>query len=526
MKKLTAVILGLSVVLSLTACGGQRSTATQDDGAASTGDIQSTDKGGIISTTEEIIQPEKELSTFEKLFADGPILAQGQNELWGYIDSTGAWIFDPQLNESDNDFIEGLALVQDPNSELWGFINEKGEWAVEPVYEKLYEFSEGLAKAQDAETKRWGFIDKNGEWAITPKYESVSAFHDGLAAVSPSKDDLGENEPIRVGYINKNGKLIIPYQYGVASLFNDERAFVVFDDGASGYSPFSYAYSDFSRYGDLTFRDESKSSLCLIDNSGNNLGMTPYGFLPFKADVASKQGEYVEWSYDWLILADKELATTIRHDGMRGGDWSNGYAWGATEQFNSLVVDKSMNICFNGYDHNCNILRILNSRGDLYVIDKATGKYGIASIDGEWIVEPDCNSLLVFADKIYLSRDDDLLPSGGYTSHVEEIDGIGGENPPAKEFTTENERAMILYEKIEQVDGTEKHGFVDQDGNTVIDCIYDAVGRIGPNDGTCFGAQIDGLWGIAGRDGSWLIQPMFLDIKGIDTLGYAFPRAQ
>ena len=89
MKRLTAITLALSVVLSLVACGGQRSTETQDEGTASTGGIQNPDKGGIISTMEEIVQPEKELTAFEKLFADGPILAQGQNDLWGYIDSTG-----------------------------------------------------------------------------------------------------------------------------------------------------------------------------------------------------------------------------------------------------------------------------------------------------------------------------------------------------------------------------------------------------------------------------------------------------
>ena len=211
---------------------------------------------------------------------------------------------------------------------------------------------------------------------------------------------------------------------------------------------------------------------------------------------------------------------------MQGGDWSSGYSWGNTENYNSLLIDKDLNIIFDGYEHNCNILRVLNDRGDMYVIDKTTGKYGIASISGEWIIEPDCNSLLVFADKIYLSRDDDLLPSGGYNSHTIEIEGIGGDNPPAKPFTTDEERAAILYEKTVQVDGVEKHGFVDYDGNTVVDCIYDSVGRIDPNDGTCFGAQIDGLWGIADKNGNWLIQPMFLDIKGIATWDNAFPRAK
>ena len=368
------------------------------------------------------------------------------------------------------------------------------------MYERLYEFSEGLANAQDAETEKWGFINKKGEWAIAPKYESASAFHDGLAAVLPFEDDLQDGEVHQSGYIDKDGTLKIPYQFGWARLFNEGRAI-------ANFPPY---YNDY-----------------MIDEAGNYLGMLPYGYQPFKVNVVQLGGSsYAEWSYEWMILADEKFAEKVSSNSMRGGDWSSGYSWGNTENYNSLLIDKDLNIIFDGYEHNCNILRVLNDRGDMYVIDKTTGKYGIASISGEWIIEPDCNSLLVFADKIYLSRDDDLLPSGGYNSHTIEIEGIGGDNPPAKPFTTDEERAAILYEKIVQVDGVEKHGFVDYDGNTVVDCIYDAVGRIDPNDGTCFGAQIDGLWGIADKNGNWLIQPMFLDIKGIATWGNAFPRAR
>ena len=499
MKKLAALTLALSVILSLAACGGQQSTTTQSGGATSTGNTQNTNKGGIISALEEIVQPEKELTTFEKLFANGPILAQGQNELWGYIDSTGAWIFDPQLSEGYNDFREGLALVKDPNTQLWGFIDEKGEWVVEPTYKELYEFSEGLANAQDAETEKWGFIDKKGKWAIEPKYESASAFHDGLAAVLPFEDDLQDAEVHQSGYIDKDGKLKIPYQFGWARLFDKGRAI-------ANLPPY---YDD-----------------CLIDKEGNSLGVLPYGYQPFKVSIVQiGGGSYAEWSYNWMILANREFAEKVSVDSMQGGDWSSGYSWGNTENFNSLLVDKNLNIVFDGYEHNCNILRVLNDRGDMYVIDKATGKYGLMNISGEWIIEPDCNSLLVFTDEIYLSRDDDILPSGGYNSHRIEMEGIGGDNPPAKPFTTDEERAVMLYEKITQVDGVEKHGFTDQNGDTLVDCIYDAVGSIDPNDGTCFGAQIDGLWGIADRSGNWLIQPMFLYIKGMMPNGY-FPKAQ
>ena len=482
MKKLTAVILGLSVVLSLTACGGQRSTATQDDGAASTGDIQSTDKGGIISTTEEIIQPEKELTAFETLFADGPILAQGQNELWGYIDSTGAWVVEPVFTDKPQRFVNGYARVQDPETKLWGFIQADGSWVAESKYKELNDFSEGLANAQDAETEKWGYIDADGNWVIAPKYQRASAFHEGLAAVLPYIDDLQDGEVHETGYIDKSGELVIPYQYAGAWLFDGDRAIV----------------TDPALYGHY-----------VIDKNGNNLGALPYDFTPFNVDkVNYRNSTYARWSYDWMILANEEFANTVSIESYRGGG-SGGLAWDHIDMssFDSLVIDKNLNVVFSGFEHNCYVFRVLNERGDLLIMDKPSGKYGIVNVDGAWVIESEYDDIKVFADYIYASKATDRVNELGYQVHETtkiEIEGIGGDNPPAEE---RNFNVVHI-----EVDGAEKAIAVDNDRNPMNDKVYDQI-DYWVDDGSFYVAKVDNLLGISDRDGNWLIQPQYLELS-------------
>lgn len=482
MKKLTAFILALSVVLSLAACGGQQSTTAQSgNGTPSTSNTKNADKGGIISDLEEIIKPEKELTAFEELFVDGPIIAQGQNELWGYIDITGAWVVEPKYADKPWAFVDGYARVQDPETELWGFIQADGSWVMEPKYKYLNDFSEGLANAQDAETEKWGYIDQSGNWAIAPKYQRASAFREGLAAVLPYIDDLQDGEVHETGYIDKTGKLIIPYQYDDAWLFDGGRAIV----------------TDPSLYGHY-----------MIDKDGNNLGELPYDFTPFSVDkVAYRNSTYARWSYDWMILASANFAGTVNIDSYRGGG-TTGLYWGGvdTSSFESLVIDKDLNIVFSGYEHNCNVMRVLNERGDLYVMDKSTGKFGIINVSGEWNLEPEYDDIIVFADYVYASKATGRVNELGYQVNEAtriEIKGIGGDNPPAEERIN----AVTV-----EVDGTKKYMAYDSKNNPMNDKVYDQI-DYWADDGSFYVAKVDNLLGISDRDGNWLIQPQYLELS-------------
>jgi hypothetical protein len=169
-----------------------------------------------------------------------PAPVDSSEELWGFIDETGAWVIEPRFQDAYR-FQEGLARVEIAGK--WGYIDEKGELVVDAQFTEAHDFSEGLARVatgplQDpADTFKvlitasgYGFIDKSGSMAIAATWDDAGDFHDGLAAVMQ-----GES----CGYIDKKGKLVIPLEFAVATPFSEGLAAVgTLDDefrGAWGY---------------------------------------------------------------------------------------------------------------------------------------------------------------------------------------------------------------------------------------------------------------------------------------------------
>ncbi len=91
---------------------------------------------------------------------------------WGYVDSTGAVVLEPQFEEAFK-FVNGLAAAKDTQTHLYGFIDRNGQWNVSPRFPTLGSFYHGLAAAQDAETSLFGYVDDTGEWVIPPSYAQV-----------------------------------------------------------------------------------------------------------------------------------------------------------------------------------------------------------------------------------------------------------------------------------------------------------------------------------------------------------------
>ena len=121
-------------------------------------------------------------TSFEKLFDDGPLLVQNADELWGYIDSTGKYVIEPQFTSAYEFQDNGLAAVMDNVTGLWGYINASGEYVIEPAFARVSSngFAEnGLAAVFDAESGLGGYINESGEYVIPPY--ALGDFSDGLA---------------------------------------------------------------------------------------------------------------------------------------------------------------------------------------------------------------------------------------------------------------------------------------------------------------------------------------------------------
>jgi hypothetical protein len=179
--------------------------------------------------------------------------AQSQTDSvkWGFVDTTGQLVFEPQWDSAAG-FVEGLAAVRlgnqnklinttgeviaiAPGTNLlnivtgkgptiailqngkWGLANRRGQIVIPPKYSHVYDYSEGhwLVIASDGSRL---LVDDRGAELVT-KYKVMENFREGLARVSVGN---------RVGFIDRFGKLAFGKQTFVwADDFSDGVANVV-----------------------------------------------------------------------------------------------------------------------------------------------------------------------------------------------------------------------------------------------------------------------------------------------------------
>jgi len=132
--------------------------------------------------------------------------------MWGYIDTTGKWVIDPQF-ELALDFADGLAPVMVGGR--WGDIDQKGRFVVNPQYDSSGEFFEGRAVFRKGD--KLGLIDTTGRVVAEAKFLLFGRFSEGLA---PVKTEDGW------GFIDRTGKTVVSPQFDTADAFQNGLAHV------------------------------------------------------------------------------------------------------------------------------------------------------------------------------------------------------------------------------------------------------------------------------------------------------------
>lgn len=144
---------------------------------------------------------------------DGTCIAFKKDGKYGYADSTGRVIIQPQYRMAYS-FSEELAYVEDIQGGT-GFINLQGEYIIPPDYQ-----FNGPTYCKDGrvivcQNSLQGFMDKDGK-EITPiKYDYVNSFENNFARIA-YKDEARMKSmymEYTYGYINRDGKEIIPCLY-------------------------------------------------------------------------------------------------------------------------------------------------------------------------------------------------------------------------------------------------------------------------------------------------------------------------
>ena len=220
-------------------------------------------------------------------FSEGLALVGVKGQGWGFIDTKGEFVINPQF-ESAKPFREGLAAVC--QNDKWGFIDKTGKIIINPQFEHVSSFYDSKALFYDG--TQWGFINKKGEYDINPQFESAAIFSEGLSAIQQGNQG---------GYINEKGQIVINPQFDYAGDFNSGLS-VIKQNNKAGYinkkgqiviNPQFYYASQF--FGDIAFVMDAEARWGIIDKKGKYLVNPQFDYMKFK--IANIEEQWVQTDF-------------------------------------------------------------------------------------------------------------------------------------------------------------------------------------------------------------------------------------
>ncbi len=145
------------------------------------------------------------------LFRNGLLNVSLDGKTWGYIDSKGNYVVNPQFDDAELFGENSLATVK--SGDKWGYIDKTGKILINPQFDSTHNFYKDRIAAVKSGDK-WGFIDKAGKFVINPIYDDFymsgyysdeyKFFEDGYAIVYVDE---------KLGVVNEKGEVIIPPLY-------------------------------------------------------------------------------------------------------------------------------------------------------------------------------------------------------------------------------------------------------------------------------------------------------------------------
>jgi hypothetical protein len=135
-----------------------------------------------------------------------------KGNLWGYVDTTGAWIMNPKFSWAST-FSEGKATVGFFGKTV--FINKHGTLIYSHMFDDALNFKNDLSIVE--QEGYMGVISFMGDTVIPIVYDEIGAFSEGL--VYAGLED-------KYGYFDETGKKIVPFIYESAFDFINNKAIV------------------------------------------------------------------------------------------------------------------------------------------------------------------------------------------------------------------------------------------------------------------------------------------------------------
>ena len=437
--------------------------------------------------------------------------ASYQNNKWGVIDLNGDNVIDPSYAE----------MIIVPNSKNDVFLC---------TYDVDYDNNTYKTKALNSENKE-----------IFTEYDHVEA----ISNKDTDNNLWYENDVVRVeknglyGLIDLSGKELLQCEYDkIEALEGVQNTFKITKDGKVGIADNKGNVLITPSYAEITSLDKDKSQGFIVKNSDGKYGIV---------DTANKQVletkyDAVEKIYrnDYYVVTENGKQEVVKKAGDKvlSGNYDkieailqnpeNGIIYKQKEKYGIMNLSGAV-VIKPEYEK-------LKEGASGSIIAKKDSKYGIIDLQGNQKVEFKYQNLS-YNEKadLYIAEDDqyenEILDSNyqvKQTGYLIELNTDKGymelnQNNSYKyyNFKFEEQNAENIFTSntlfASKKDG--KYGFVDKNGKTVVDYIYDDV--TSQNSYGYAGIKKDGKWGAIDKDGKVVKEPTYNldDYLKIDFIG-------
>ena len=418
------------------------------------------------------------------------------NDAWGIVDSTGNTVIEPMYKEMlivINNTRDVFLCTYDVNEET-------GEYKTKVINKKNEEIYTGYNKVEALEN-----YDKDGNlW-----YE---------------KNTLKVEKDGKYGLIDIDGKEILSTEYdSINTLKGIENSLIVQKDGAYGLVNISGVTIIDPEYKEITnLGDDYKDGYITIDKSGK------YGLVSYSGtQILENKYEKIDQIYgeNYFVIQDKKKQKVVDEEGKEV--ITKGYDK-ITQIANSGVIytDKGKYGVI-GYDGK---VKVKAEYEDLKEINKdvfsakKNKKYGIIDLSGNEKVPFEYDNIYYdLTAGIYVAEDSKYQAAIMDTDFNVKVTGILSElntengymkvkdGDEYKYYNFKFEEKNVADVKtsntlfVSKKDG--KYGFVNKDGNVVVDYIYDDAQE--QNKYGYSAVKKDGVWGAIDASGNVVIEPTY-----------------
>lgn len=437
--------------------------------------------------------------------------ASYQNNKWGVIDSNGDNVIDPSYAE----------MIIVPNSKNDVFLC---------TYDVDYDNNTYKTKALNSENKE-----------IFTEYDHVEA----ISNKDTDNNLWYENDVVRVeknglyGLIDLSGKELLQCEYDkIEALEGVQNTFKITKDGKVGIADNKGNVLITPSYAEITSLDKDKSQGFIVKSSDGKYGIVD----TVNKQVLKTKYDTVEKIYrnDYYVVTENGKQEVVKKAGDK-------VLSGNYDKIEAILQNPENGIIYKQKEK----YGIMNLSGDVVIkpeyeklkegasgsiIAKKDSKYGIIDLQGNQKVEFKYQNLS-YNEKadLYIAEDDqyenEILDSNyqvKQTGYLIELNTDKGymelnQNNSYKyyNFKFEEQNAENIFTSntlfASKKDG--KYGFVDKNGKTVVDYIYDDV--TSQNSYGYAGIKKDGKWGAIDKDGKVVKEPTYNldDYLKIDFIG-------